>query len=55
MTDNEIAGLLIGLLMAGQHTSSTTSSWLGFYIAQDKEYQVREFINYSHLFIRFSM
>ncbi|XP_065832818.1 lanosterol 14-alpha demethylase-like [Oscarella lobularis] len=39
VTDNEIAGLLIGLLMAGQHTSSTTSSWLGFYIAQDKEYQ----------------
>ncbi|EGD77209.1 lanosterol 14-alpha-demethylase [Salpingoeca rosetta] len=28
MTDNEVAGLLIALLMAGQHTSSTVSSWL---------------------------
>eukprot|EP01147_Barroeca_monosierra_P000814 gene814-4096_t len=28
MTDNEVAGMLIALLMAGQHTSSTVSSWL---------------------------
>ncbi|XP_065186720.1 lanosterol 14-alpha demethylase-like isoform X2 [Sycon ciliatum] len=39
MTDDEIAGMLIGLLMAGQHTSSTTSAWLGFYLAQNKEFQ----------------
>ena len=28
MTDSEVAGMLIALLMAGQHTSSTVSSWL---------------------------
>ncbi|XP_030741062.2 lanosterol 14-alpha demethylase isoform X1 [Echinops telfairi] len=39
LTDDEIAGLLIGLLLAGQHTSSTTSAWLGFFLAQDKALQ----------------
>ena len=33
--------MLIGLLMAGQHTSSTSSAWLGFFLAQDKALQVR--------------
>lgn len=42
LTDSEITGLLIGLLMAGQHTSSSTSSWIGFFLARDKHYQVRE-------------
>lgn len=42
LTDDEIAGLLIGLLMAGQHTSSTTSAWLGFFLAQNKAIQVRD-------------
>uniref|UniRef100_A0A5F8GI72 Lanosterol 14-alpha demethylase n=1 Tax=Monodelphis domestica TaxID=13616 RepID=A0A5F8GI72_MONDO len=36
LTDDEIAGLLIGLLLAGQHTSSTTSAWMGFFLARDK-------------------
>lgn len=31
--------MLIGLLLAGQHTSSTTSAWLGFFIARDKSIQ----------------
>ncbi|KJE95106.1 cytochrome P450 [Capsaspora owczarzaki ATCC 30864] len=39
LTNDEIAGMLIGLLLAGQHTSSTTSSWLGFFIARDKAVQ----------------
>jgi sterol 14-demethylase len=39
LTDNEISGMLIGLLLAGQHTSSTTSSWLGFFLAKNKELQ----------------
>eukprot|EP00118_Oscarella_pearsei_P016991 m.166917 g.166917 ORF g.166917 m.166917 type:complete len:101 (+) comp38916_c0_seq35:916-1218(+) len=39
LTDSEVTGLLIGLLMAGQHTSSTTSSWLGFYLAQHQDVQ----------------
>ncbi|KAL7976550.1 hypothetical protein Chor_008499 [Crotalus horridus] len=39
LTDDEISGLLIGLLLAGQHTSSTTSTWLGFFLARDKSVQ----------------
>uniref|UniRef100_A0AAY4C225 Lanosterol 14-alpha demethylase n=1 Tax=Denticeps clupeoides TaxID=299321 RepID=A0AAY4C225_9TELE len=39
LTDDEIAGMLIGLLLAGQHTSSTTSAWLGFFLARDKPLQ----------------
>ncbi|XP_007430653.1 lanosterol 14-alpha demethylase [Python bivittatus] len=39
LTDDEIAGMLIGLLLAGQHTSSTTSTWLGFFLARDKSIQ----------------
>ena len=41
MTDDEIAGMLIGLLMAGQHTSSSTSSWLGLFLAHNKDMQTR--------------
>ena len=40
LTNTEITGMCIGLLMAGQHTSSSTSSWLGFFLAQNKELQV---------------
>ena len=32
--------MLIGLLLAGQHTSSTTSAWLGFFLAREKSHQV---------------
>ncbi|OQV16844.1 Lanosterol 14-alpha demethylase [Hypsibius exemplaris] len=39
LTDDEISGMLIGLLMAGQHTSSTTGSWLGFFLAKDQALQ----------------
>ncbi|KAK2150111.1 hypothetical protein LSH36_423g02010 [Paralvinella palmiformis] len=39
LNDDEIAGMLIGLLLAGQHTSSTTSSWLGFFLAKHKDVQ----------------
>ncbi|CAB1320857.1 unnamed protein product [Coregonus sp. 'balchen'] len=41
LNDDEIAGMLIGLLLAGQHTSSTTSSWLGFFLGKDKALQNR--------------
>ena len=40
LTDDEIIGMLIGLLMAGQHTSTTTSAWLGFFLAKNKSLQV---------------
>lgn len=39
LNDDEISGMLIGLLLAGQHTSSTTSAWLGFFLARDPELQ----------------
>ncbi|XP_063308520.1 lanosterol 14-alpha demethylase [Pelobates fuscus] len=39
LTDDEIAGMLIGLLLAGQHTSSTTSAWMGFFLAKNKSFQ----------------
>ncbi|KAG8511234.1 Lanosterol 14-alpha demethylase [Galemys pyrenaicus] len=39
LTDDEVAGMLIGLLLAGQHTSSTTSAWTGFFLARDKTLQ----------------
>uniref|UniRef100_A0A8C9U4V3 Lanosterol 14-alpha demethylase n=1 Tax=Scleropages formosus TaxID=113540 RepID=A0A8C9U4V3_SCLFO len=41
LSNNEIAGMLIGLLLAGQHTSSTTSAWMGFFLARDKAVQER--------------
>ncbi|KAM8840722.1 lanosterol 14-alpha demethylase [Spinachia spinachia] len=41
LNDNEIAGMLIGLLLAGQHTSSTTSAWMGFFLATDQALQER--------------
>ncbi|XP_012881472.1 PREDICTED: lanosterol 14-alpha demethylase-like [Dipodomys ordii] len=39
LTDDEVAGMLIVLLLAGQHTSSTTSAWMGFFLARDKTLQ----------------
>ena len=39
MTDDEVAGMLIGLLMAGQHTSSSTSSWLGLFLTHNSDIQ----------------
>lgn len=39
LSDDEMAGMLIGLLLAGQHTSSTTSTWLGFFLARNKDLQ----------------
>lgn len=41
VSDEEMVGLLIALLMAGQHTSSTTSTWMGFFLAQDPALQQR--------------
>lgn len=36
ITDDEVTGLLIALLFAGQHTSSITSSWTALYLANNK-------------------
>lgn len=37
MPDTEIAHLMIGLLMAGQHSSSVTSSWIMLHLADQPE------------------
>ncbi|CAN6485626.1 unnamed protein product [Victoria cruziana] len=37
-TDDEITGLLIAALFAGQHTSSITSTWTGAYLLRNKEF-----------------
>lgn len=36
-TDDEITGLLIASLFAGQHTSSLTTAWTGYRMTDDKE------------------
>jgi sterol 14-demethylase len=37
LTDDEVVGLLIALLFAGQHTSSITSTWTTMYLLHHKE------------------
>jgi hypothetical protein len=39
MTDDQVAGMCIALLLAGQHTSSTTGAWLGFYMCDNPKIQ----------------
>lgn len=37
ITDEEVTGLLIALLFAGQHTSCITSTWTSLFVANDKD------------------
>lgn len=37
-TDDEITGLLIAILFAGQHTSSVTSSWTGYRMLSNRRW-----------------
>lgn len=39
MTDQEIANLMIGVLMGGQHTSAATSSWFLLHLAASRDVQ----------------
>jgi sterol 14-demethylase len=39
VTDDAIAGMLIGILFAGQHTSGITSTWTGFHLCKHPEYR----------------
>ena len=41
-TETEVAGMLLALLLAGQHSSSTVSSWLGFFIAYGERERERK-------------
>ena len=36
LTEEEITGLLIAVLFAGQHTSSITSSWTGLFMLSEE-------------------
>ena len=38
LNDDEIGGMLIGALFAGQHTSSVTSSWTGYFLVHHPEW-----------------
>lgn len=42
LTEEEIAGLLIAVLFAGQHTSSITSSWTGYFMINDQVSSLEE-------------
>ncbi|KAJ3615571.1 hypothetical protein Zmor_016315 [Zophobas morio] len=37
LTDEQVSGMCIAMLLAGQHTSSTTSAWLGFFLCTSKQ------------------
>jgi sterol 14-demethylase len=53
MTDREVACLMIALLMAGQHTSSTTGTWCLSYLAGHPEVRYVS-VSKSNLFLHFS-
>ena len=38
MNDDEIGGLLIGALFGGQHTSSVTSTWTGYFLIHNRHW-----------------
>ncbi|KAJ8025272.1 Lanosterol 14-alpha demethylase [Holothuria leucospilota] len=41
LNDNEVAGMLIGLLLGGHHTSSSTGAWLALFLAKHQDIQDR--------------
>jgi sterol 14-demethylase len=41
LNDDQVVGMLIALLFAGQHTSSTTSFWFGMLLARNKDHPPR--------------
>eukprot|EP01133_Synstelium_polycarpum_P008007 gene8007-9406_t len=51
LDDEKIVGLMIGLLFAGQHTSSITSTWAGYYMFNHREFldEVMGEIQSSHI------
>jgi len=49
-TDEEITGLLIALLFAGQHTSCITSTWTSLYIAQNRSIMNRIVAEQNEIF-----
>lgn len=47
MTDQEIANLMIGVLMGGQHTSAATSAWFLLHLAAEPQLQEELFAEVS--------
>jgi cytochrome P450 len=37
LTDDQIVGMMIALLIAGQHTSNVTGTWTGLHLLLDRE------------------
>jgi sterol 14alpha-demethylase len=50
MTDEEIVGLCIGSLLAGQHTSNVTSTWLGCFLLSNKHILDRVIAEHDEVF-----
>ncbi|KCV67638.1 hypothetical protein H696_05925 [Fonticula alba] len=50
LSEVEVAGLMIALLMAGQHTSSTSATWFGLYLLRDKEYLAKVMAEQESIF-----
>ena len=48
LTDTEVAGLMIALLFAGQHTSSVTSSWTGLLLLKHKDRYMEPLLREIH-------
>lgn len=38
LTEQEVGGMMIALLFAGQHTSSITSAWTGLLLLANREF-----------------
>ncbi|PNH01769.1 Obtusifoliol 14-alpha demethylase [Tetrabaena socialis] len=49
LTEEEITGLLIAVLFAGQHTSSITTAWTGIFMVANKDEVVMASPNFSHM------
>lgn len=49
MTDQEIANLMIGILMGGQHTSASTSSWFLLHLGDKPELQEELYAELTNL------
>lgn len=49
MTDQEVANLLIGILMGGQHTSASTSSWFLLHLGSKPELQEKLYTELTNL------
>lgn len=52
ITDEEVTGLLIALLFAGQHTSCITSTWTSLFISHNPEIMKRVMEEQAEIFAK---